>query len=152
MKQFEFRLQKVMETTRTREEIQKRELAKALSVLLSNEQLLEKMFDRLEEQIGEYNSRRRASSMKASEMLAYSAYTEKLGAEIRQQKKAIEKLALLVQQHREKLIEISKDKKILEKLKEKKYEEYRKKLRTMEQKFMDEMSARSFTNGRSEGQ
>ena len=152
MKQFEFRLQKVMETTRTREELQKRELAKALGVLHSNEQLLDEMFGRLEEQIGEYTSRRNGGSMKASEMLAYSRYSEKLAADIRRQQLAIEKLAQLVIEHRDKLIDISKDKKVLERLKEKKYEEFRKKLRSMEQKFMDEVSVRNYQNGRSEGQ
>ena len=50
MKQFEFRLQKVMETTKTRQELKKRELAKALAVLTQNELLLEGMLERLEEQ------------------------------------------------------------------------------------------------------
>ncbi|OGF98941.1 MAG: flagellar export protein FliJ [Candidatus Glassbacteria bacterium RIFCSPLOWO2_12_FULL_58_11] len=152
MKQFEFRLQKVMETTKTRQELKKRELAKALAVLTQNELLLEGMLERLEEQIEQFDSRRFASSMKASEMLNFSNYTERLLTEIQQQKRMIEELVERVRQHREKLLEISKDKKILERLKEKKYEEYRKKLRSMEQKFMDELGARAFQIGKEEGQ
>ena len=150
MKQFEFRLQKVMETTKTREELKKRELAKALVVLAQNESLLESMLERLEEQIEEYNTRKLKPSMTASDLMNFSHYTEKLLDDIQHQKMTIEDLAEKVRQHREKLIEITKDKKILERLKEKRYEEYRKKLRSMEQKFIDELSVRAYQNGKEE--
>ena len=150
MKQFEFKLQKVMETTKTREELKKRELAKALVVFAQNESLLEAMLDRLEEQIEEYNTRKLKPSMTASDLINFSHYTEKLLTDIQHQKKTIEDLAEKVRQHREKLIEITKDKKILERLKERRYEEYRKKLRSMEQKFMDELSVRAYQNDKEE--
>ncbi len=150
MKQFEFKLQKVMETTKTREELRKRELAKALVVFAQNESLLEAMLDRLEEQIEEYNTRKLKPSMTASDLINFSHYTEKLLTDIQHQKKTIEDLAEKVRQHREKLIEITKDKKILERLKERRYEEYRKKLRSIEQKFMDELSIRAYQNGKEE--
>ena len=150
MKQFEFRLQKVMETTITREELKKRELAKALVILAQNESLLESMFDTLQEQIEEYNTRKLKPSMTVSDLLNFSHYTEKLLTDIQHQKRTIEDLAEKVRQHREKLIEITKDKKILERLKEKRFEEYRKKLRSMEQKFIDELSVRAYQNGKKE--
>ena len=150
MKQFEFRLQKVMETTITREELKKRELAKALVVLAQNESLLDGMLDRLAEQIEEYNARKLKPSMTVSDLMNFSHYTEKLLSDIQNQKKTIEDLAERVRKHREKLIELTKDKKILERLKERRYEEYRKKLRIMEQKFMDELSVRAYQNGKEE--
>ena len=150
MKQFEFRLQKVMETTKTREELKKRELAKALVVLAQNESLLESMLERLEEQIEEYNTRKLKPSMTASDLMNFSHYTEKLLTDIQHQKRTIEDLSEKVRLHREKLIEITKDKKILERLKEKRYEEYRKKLRSMEQKFIDELSVQAYQNGKAE--
>jgi len=152
MKQFEFRLQKVMETTKTREELKKRELAQALTTLNKNEALLERMIHRLQDQIERYNALRNQPSIQASEMMNFSYYTERLAAEIQEQKSRIEQLAEQVRLHREKLIEISKDKKILEKLKEKKYQEFRKKLRSLEQKFMDELSLRNYQNGEGVGQ
>ncbi len=72
MKQFEFKLQKVMETTKIREELKKRELAKALVVFAQNESLLEAMLDRLEEQIEEYNTRKLKPSMTASDLINFS--------------------------------------------------------------------------------
>ena len=54
MKQFQFRLQKVMETTRTREEVQKRELADAFRRLEASERMLEEMITNLESQIAEF--------------------------------------------------------------------------------------------------
>jgi flagellar FliJ protein len=148
MKQFEFRLQKVMETTKIREELKRRELAEALAVLSENETLLELMLVKLEEQIAQFHLRRKQPCVKVAEMMNFCRYSEKLAQDIREQKKIIERLAEQVQRHRDKLIEISKDKKILEKLKAKKYAEFRKRLRGMEQKFMDEVGARAFQNGK----
>ena len=81
----------------------------------------------------------------------YSGYTESMAADIRNQQARIEAQAEEVRRHREYLIELSRDKKVLEKLKDKRYSEFKKKLRNMEQKFMDELSVRSFHNGNGKG-
>ncbi len=151
MKQFEFRLQKVMETTRAREELQKKELALALAEVERNEAMLERMLDKLAEELDAFSARHGSKAIRVSELMQYASYTDKQLGEINTQRDDIVKLAALVDEHRRKLLEISKDKKILERLKEKRYEEYRKKLRQVEQKFMDELSARSFHNGAQEG-
>jgi flagellar protein FliJ len=150
MKQFEFRLQKVMETTHAREEMQKKELALALADVERNEAMLERMLDKLAEELEAFSGRRNSGSIKVCELSQYASYTDKLLGEINRQRQEIVKLAELVDEHRRKLLEITKDKKILERLKEKRYEEYRLKLRQVEQKFMDELSARSFHNGAQE--
>ena len=147
MKQFQFRLQKVMETTQTKEEIKKRELAKAMGILMDNEALMDNMLKELEAHLDHYTACRGSSTLKISELRTMSNYTEKMRQEIQLQTKKIAQLNEAVRKHREKLLEITKDKKVLEKLKNKKYEEFKKKLRSMEQKFMDEVSARSYANG-----
>ena len=149
MKQFQFRLQKVMETTQTREEIKKRELARAMQKLRKNEAELETMLEVLEEHISHFETCRRRSTLKVSKLRNLSSYMEKLRQEIQTQTKKIAQLAEEARDHREKLLEITKDKKVLEKLKDRKYKEFKKKLRSMEQKFMDEVSARSYANGKS---
>lgn len=147
MKQFQFRLQKVMETTQTKEEIKKRELARAMIKLRENEDEMEALLEELGQHISHYESCRRRSTLRVSELSTLSDYTERLRQEIHAQTKKIAQLNEAVRLHREKLLEITKDKKILEKLKDKKYEEFKKKLRSMEQKFMDELSARTYANG-----
>ena len=149
MKQFEFRLQKVMETTRAREELQKRELGLALGDLARNETLLVSMIDHLEEEVAQFAGRKVKGSIRVSALAQYASYTDSLLTEINRQRQEIKKLARVVDEHREKLLEITKDKKILERLKEKRFEEYRRKLRQVEQKFMDEISSRNFQNGMS---
>jgi len=147
MKQFQFRLQKVMETTKTKEEIKKRELAAALGRLRKNEAQLETLLDSLEQHIMHYQSCCKRSALKVSELRNLSGYTEKLRQDIQAQVKKTAQLTETARLIREKLLEITKDKKVLEKLKDRKYEEFKKKLRSMEQKFMDEVSARSYANG-----
>ena len=147
MKQFQFRLQKVMETTQIKEEIKKRELAKAMQKLRDNEAQLETLLEELEEHISHIESCHKRSTLKVSELSHLSGYMEKLGQEILAQTKKIARLTEEARVYREKLLEITKDKKVLERLKDKKYEEFKKKLRSMEQKFMDEVSTRSYVNG-----
>ena len=147
MKQFQFRLQKVMETTRTREELKKRELAEAFARLTENESLLERMLAQLEEQIDNFGSCWKDGRMMVADLLNFSGYAENLIREIQLQESRIEELAEQVRVHREMLLEITRDKKVLEKLKDKRYAEFKKKLRVLEQKFMDELSVRSFHNG-----
>jgi len=147
MKQFQFRLQKVMETTQIKEEIKKRELAKAMQKLRDNEAQLETLLGSLEEHISHIEACHKRSTLKVSELSHLSGYMEKLGQEILTQTKKIARLTEETRVYREKLLEITKDKKVLERLKDKKYEEYKKKLRSMEQKFMDEVSTRSYVNG-----
>ena len=147
MKQFQFRLQKVMETTQIKEEIKKRELAKAMQKLRDNEAQLETLLGELEEHISHIESCHKRSTLKVSELSHLSGYMEKLGQEILAQTKKIARLTEEARVYREKLLEITKDKKVLERLKDKKYEEFKKKLRSMEQKFMDEVSTRSYVNG-----
>jgi flagellar FliJ protein len=147
MKQFQFRLQKVMETTQIKEEIKKRELAKAMQKLRDNEAQLETLLGELEEHISHIESCHKRSTLKVSELSHLSGYMEKLGQEILAQTKKISRLTEEARVYREKLLEITKDKKVLERLKDKKYEEFKKKLRSMEQKFMDEVSTRSYVNG-----
>ena len=147
MKQFQFRLQKVMETTQIKEEIKKRELAKAMQKLRDNETQLETLLGSLKEHISHIESCHKRSTLKVSELSHLSGYMEKLGQEILAQTKKIARLTEEARVYREKLLEITKDKKVLERLKDKKYEEFKKKLRSMEQKFMDEVSTRSYVNG-----
>ena len=147
MKQFQFRLQKVMETTQIKEEIKKRELAKAMQKLRDNEAQLETLLGSLKEHISHIESCHKRSTLKVSELSHLSGYMEKLGQEILTQTKKIARLTEETRVYREKLLEITKDKKVLERLKDKKYEEFKKKLRSMEQKFMDEVSTRSYVNG-----
>jgi flagellar protein FliJ len=136
-----------METTHAREELQKKELALALAEVERNESLLERMLDKLADELEAFSSRRNSGSIKVNELSQYASYTDKLLGEINRQREDIVKLAKLVDEHRLKLLEITKDKKILERLKEKRFEEYRRKLRQVEQKFMDELSVRNFHNG-----
>ena len=87
-----------------------------------------------------------------AELAGFHAWAESLAESIRQQRRAVEAAAREVERHREKLIELSRDKKVLERLKEKKYEEFKKKLRGLEQKMMDEVGLRPFNQGEDRGE
>ena len=106
MKQFQFRLQKVMETTQIKEEIKKRELAKAMQNLRDNQVQLETLLGELEEHISHIESCHKRSTLKVSELSHLSVYMEKLGREILAQTKKIARLAEEVRVYREKLLEI----------------------------------------------
>ena len=143
MKQFSFRLQKVMEATETREEIQKKELARAMREYSVQEQVLDGVLMEFEDHLVYFRQCRESGKLRVSDLSNLSHYTNKLRKDISINEAKLVQLSDCVDDHRAKLLEITRDKKALEKLKDKRYEEYKKKIKSLEQKFMDELSLRN---------
>lgn len=146
MKQFSFRLQKVMEATETREEIQKKELARAMNEYTVQEEVLNGVLMEFEDHLVYFRQCRESGRLRVSDLSNLSQYTNKLRKDISINERKLEQLSDFVDEQRAKLLDITKDKKALEKLKDKRYEEYKKKIKNIEQKFMDELSIRNSQN------
>lgn len=74
------------------------------------------------------------------EMRRYADFFARKRREIGQQKERIEHLGLILNERREVLLEATKDKKVLESLKERKIQEFRLAMDQKEQLFMDEIA------------
>ena len=74
------------------------------------------------------------------EMRMYADFFARKRDEIRQQKERIEQLGEIMDNRREDLLDATKDKKVLESLKEKNAREFREQMALKEQSFLDEIS------------
>jgi flagellar FliJ protein len=134
-----FELEQVLSYRREMEKLQMQELAaarqgfeQANQELRREEELVELLtqeFQRCQKDIGCID-----------DMRMYADFFARKRDEIRVQKERIEQLDLIVNERRSDLLEASKDKKVLESLKERKTEEFRQDVISKERKFLDEIS------------
>ncbi len=134
-----FELEQVLKYRLEVERLKKQEFAEA-------KQGLEKAEDRLlQEQERTLDLSRRFDDIHDTikdieEMRRYADFFTRKRREIVQQKERIEHLGLILNERREVLLEATKDKKVLESLKERKIQEFRLAMDQKEQLFMDEIA------------
>lgn len=87
----------------------------------------------------------RSSALDMKKIIMHENYLELLGARIEVQIVRVAEAKEAVELKRGELLEASKDKKAVEKLYEKKYDEHMTTLRKAEQKYIDEISTMRFT-------
>ncbi len=139
MAKFKFKLQPVLHHRRKKEDIFKKELADIKRLFEIEKSILEKLERRLTNLHTELRGKQR-SSLDPSEAVAYSNYIDRVEQEIELQMIKLTNIANDVKRAQERLIEASKDKKILEKLYDKQYEEFKKELERIEQGLIDEIA------------
>ncbi|HID95620.1 MAG TPA: flagellar export protein FliJ [Candidatus Latescibacteria bacterium] len=140
MKRFNFRLQKIMEFRQHKEEAGERELALAKTELGREETKLLRLNhkrDGCRKEILKKNN----SKVDVPEILVHYTYLSKLAKEISAQTIQVDKLKDNVEEKRRILLELFKEKKILEALRERDYASYRKDSEKKEQDQMDELAS-----------
>jgi flagellar FliJ protein len=98
---------------------------------------------REEEQVGELSEEFRNRQQEIGcidEIRMYSDFFKRKRGEINTQKERVGQLDMVMNERREDLLEASKDKKMLESLKERKAREFRVEMGQKERKFLDEIS------------
>lgn len=139
MNKFKFRLEKVLSTRRLREEDKQRELATAqreVQAELERQNLISESID----EIIEHMIDQRSESFTALDMQTSWAHRQLLESSIRDQKSVIAEANKVAEIKRTELIVLNKDRRILEKLKEKKLERFNKRKIKKDQKILDELS------------
>jgi flagellar FliJ protein len=145
MARFVFKLQPVLNVKRQVEDNIKNELGKAVRKLEEEKQKLAALVNVLEGIVAEFNDRTRKTTV--SKLILYNAYLSLLDFKIKQQKVNVNKASVNVDKIREELIFAMKERKIMEKLKEKKYEMYLDDLKAAEQKTNDDLAGYMYING-----
>jgi len=144
MKKFQFRLQKLLDIREARENEIKNELMKVLAL-----QNKERVFqDELRNKIQHYESGYRDMQKKGifapEDALAVLRFADVSRRAINEAERRIEKLEPEAQKIRERLVVASRDKKIVEKLKERKIEEYNYELNKEIAKENDDMNQKIY--------
>lgn len=137
MAKFTFKLQPLLSVKSQQEDNQKNELAKAVRKLEQEKAFLKKLETEEKELISDFNEKSRKSTVE--KLIEYNQYLSFLNTRIRKQKENVNCADRNVDKVREELIRIVKEKKILDKLKDRKYEQYLLDEQKAEQKLNDEI-------------
>lgn len=139
MKPFLFKLQTALDIKLKEEDIQKEELYQATKVYKQNLRMLTGLKNRLVE-IQDILRGKQVKNIDVLEIKNCQDYIPVLNERIKQQEEKTEDSRLEMEQVRSKLLEIMKKRKILEKLKNRHYDEYMREFLREEQKQIDEMA------------
>ena len=134
-----FELEQVLVYRREMEKLRKQEFRVAREVLEQANEDLERKEEQVECLTQEFQRTQQYIGC-IDDMRMYADYFARKREEIKQQKERIEQLDQVMDEKRSDLMEASKDKKVLESLRKKKAEEFRKDMATKERNFLDEIS------------
>lgn len=137
MAQFNFRLQSVLNVKTQQEENLKNEMGKAIQKLEAEKCELAGLERASDDHIAEFNEKAKKSTV--HKLIEFNEYLSLLTSKIKLQKENVNHAALNVDKVREELVKAVKDRKILDKLKEKKQEEFLQEQNRLEQKTNDEI-------------
>lgn len=147
MPKFSFRLQSVLNVKSQQEDNLKNELGKAIRKLEDEKRKLAKLESELENLSIKFNEKAKKTTVK--KLIEYKKYLSLLTPKIKSQKENVNCAALNVDKVREELLQAVKERQILDKLKEKKKEEFLLEEKKLEQKINDEIVSFNHKDGSS---
>lgn len=141
MKKFTFRLQRVLDAKESEEKEKQRELGVAQRELTEAERLLADLQAQLKEEQQRANEQNQGT-VQAWQALTQHRWQKHLAGEIRKAEQDVVKALDQVEKARDILIETSREKRVLEKLREKQHEEHQKLVLSELQNQLDDIGGR----------
>lgn len=138
MARFTFRLQPVLNIKRQMEDSLKHELGKALQSLENEKKKLNELKEEKKKCMSEVSSGV-TGGMTVNKLRTYNTYISFIKQKITKQTEMVKSAQKIADKHREELVQMVKERKMLEKLKEKQYEQFLKEADKNEQKIVDEI-------------
>jgi len=146
---FVFRMQSLLNLKIQMENSLKNELGKAVRELERQKDILNRLNREMNECIENINGKF-GEGISVGELRKYNTYISYLSDRVKLQKENIKKAQLVVDKYRDKLIKAMQERKVLEKLRKKKYEEYVREQLKEEQKLNDEIVSFNISNSEEE--
>lgn len=143
-KKFEFRLEQVLGLRKQVEEVRVRELAQAKGRLLEIERSLREHAQTEAEFLSTYGEFERTGGFHSDQVMAYCEYKDWLSRREKEYRRQEKEWSEEVERRRQKAVKASRDKKLLENLKEKKRKIHAGEVAAEEQRFLDEISSIAF--------
>jgi len=140
---FKFRLQKVLEMREQREKLLHKRFMELLAAAEEEKRELEKLY-RYQTQYREELNRKQRGAVDVNEVMQYLHYLEALARAIDEQILRVQEAEERAEEARRDLLKAQQEKKAVEKLKEKQYEDYLKEQQRAEVIFLDEVSSSRF--------
>lgn len=146
MKAFEFRLQTKLDLTNRQEDMAKEEARKKQADYDSEFDLLNSMLDMMA-QLYDRLRKKRGHSLRVDEVIVLNNFMKVLKTNIENQELAVKRAEIALERARQELLEIMKERKTLEKLKENEYKEYLQEMLRLEQVVLDEVAITRYSRG-----
>lgn len=137
MAKFIFKFQSVLNLRKQKEDSIKNELANATRKLEAEKRKLSELETMLEDTVREFNEKTKKTTV--HELIEFNEYLSLLNSRIKTQKENVNNAAQYVDKVREELVKAVKERKILEKLRERQFEEFLLEQKKLEQKTNDEI-------------
>lgn len=138
MAKFIFKFQPILDLKTQMEDSLKNELGKAIRRLEQEKTILKSIESERENCINEFN-KKSSTGIKVEKIKEYTHYISHLKEQINKQKEKVKEAQDNVDNYREQLIKVVQEREMLDKLKEKKLQEYMKEQLQLEQKINDEI-------------
>lgn len=146
MRRFQFRLQTNLEVTRRREDILRQELKKRQTSYQEAVKELNRL-EKLYRQLGEKLYRDCREGVAVEIIQLFKNYMQVIEASLQQQKITVEHRKAELEHCRANLLALVKKRKVMEKLRERRWQEYCYRVRWEEQKELDETATARFVAG-----
>lgn len=147
-KAFQFRLQKILDVKKQLENLISVDLKRSQAELELEQRVVEELHQSKEEILNGNNHSEEELSL--SQIQLAMAYIQQLNEMIEKQNEVVKEKEQLVEATREKLIKVSQEKKVVEKLKERHWVEHKKEARKKEMVKESELAQRIFTQKENE--
>jgi len=141
MKKFKFRLQNVMDLKEKREDEAKRNYATALGEFQTEKDKLSSLVQKLILFNVEFEDK---ISKNPENISYYYQYREKLNEDIHKQRHVLDQVSQKLENAKKQLMDVRKERKKIEKIKEKDFEKYIETAKKIEQNFIDEIATEKF--------
>ncbi len=124
MKKFAFRLQRLLDIREAREKEIKNELAALLNIQNMERMKQEEYRNRMDAEQRKFNEKLRAGKFSYLDSMMYERFIEFGNKVIQAAQERIDGMEYEISKVRERLVEASRERKVVERLKERKYEEF----------------------------
>jgi len=139
MKKHNFRLQKVLKVKQLKQDIEEQKLAVSKQHLNEERNHLVELKERERNFLDQLKEKRLASS-RGHEIQKYSSYQRQVEKYVEQQNQNVQVASDAVDEQRSNLIQAAQETNMIDKLKERAYEQYLRRMDSVEQKQVDELS------------
>jgi len=149
MDKFVFKLESLYNYRQRLEELSRKDLSLAVAQLEEEEKKLDRLREVYRKSSAEMDEKK-MNGGGLEEIGLYSNYIEGLRLHISEKEKLIAEYRAVFEQRRDEFIEVSKDRQVMEKLKERSLESYTREKERQEQKDTDEIVSGRFARGESD--
>ncbi|HAV43547.1 TPA: flagellar export protein FliJ [bacterium] len=150
MPRFKFKLERVFEVRKHKEELLKNELAAVRRDYTHEESIFRELIMEHREHLDQIRKRQTSPDISCEEMLWYYAYLKHLNNRIERQNVRLQELRRKIEEVKERLIKASQERRVLERLRERRLEEFKLEQEKIEQAFLDEIALSMYLRGASQ--